>query len=175
MSVREAIDESLDEVQQWLPWGAEEPSSLEHLAARLAKYAAECANGTAWRLALVDADTGRFLGTGALLPFVGPNALEVVYWIRRGESGRGLATRVAAALTRYAFQERGVERMELWMKPGHTVSAAVARRLGFEFLEQRETSRAGAKSQAYDIFILPSLGELRAAEDPDVRIELNCD
>ena len=77
MSVREAIDESLSEVQEWLPWGAEEPSSLEHLAARLDKYATECANGTAWRLALIDEETGRFLGSGALLPFVGPNALEV--------------------------------------------------------------------------------------------------
>jgi RimJ/RimL family protein N-acetyltransferase len=172
MSVREAIDESLAEVQQWLPWGAEEPSSLEHLAARLGKYAEECANGTAWRLALLDAHTNRFLGSGALLPFVGPKALEVGYWVRRSESGRGLATRVAAALTRYAFLERGVERVELWMKPGHTVSAAVARRLGFQFREQKETSRAGTEPRAYAIFTLPSLGELSAPEDPDVRIEL---
>jgi hypothetical protein len=55
------------------------------------------------------------------------------------------------------------------------VSAAVARRLGFEFREQRETSRAGAEPQAYDIFVLPGLEELRAAEDPYVRIELNRD
>lgn len=169
-SVREAIDESLSEVQQWLPWGAEEPSSLEHLAARLAKYTTECANGTAWRLALIDEDTGRFLGSGALLPFVGPNALEVGYWIRRSESGRGLATRVAAALTRYAFREHRVERMELWMKPGHTVSAAVARRLGFEFREQRETERAGAAKQLFDIFALPSLDGLLMPEDRNVRI-----
>lgn len=172
MSVREAIDESLDQVQKWLPWGAEEPSSLEHLAARLGKYAAECARGTAWRLALVDAETNRFIGSGSLLPFVGPNALEVGYWVRRGESGRGLATRVAGALTRYAFRERGVEHVELWMKPGHTVSAAVARRLGFQFREQKETSRAGAAPQAYDIFILQSLDELRSPEDPYVRIEV---
>jgi RimJ/RimL family protein N-acetyltransferase len=172
MSVREAIDESLAEVQQWLPWGVEEPSSLEQLAARLGKYTTECANGTAWRLALVDADTGRFLGSGALLPFVGPKALEVGYWVRRSEAGRGLATRVAAALTRYAFHERGVERMELWMKPGHIVSAAVARRLGFEFRDQRETSRAGAAPQTYDTFTLTSLAALRAPEDPDVGIEL---
>ena len=172
ISVREAIDESLPEVQKWLPWGAEEPSSLEHLAGRLAKYAAECATGTAWRLALLDADTGRFLGSGALLPFVGPNALEVGYWIRTSESGRGLATRVAAALTSYAFRERGVERVEAWMKPGHTASAAVVRRLGFEFLERRETSRAGAEPQLYDIFTLGSLGELRVGQDPDVLIEL---
>ena len=171
-AMREAIDESLAEVQQWLPWGSEEPSSLEHLAARIEKYASECDAGTAWRLALVDETNGRFLGSGALLPYPGPGALEVGYWIRNSEAGRGLATRAAAALIRYSFREKGIERMELWTKPGNEPSAAVARRLGFVFREQRETSRAGAAPQLYDIFDLPGLRDLRAPEDPYVRVEL---
>jgi RimJ/RimL family protein N-acetyltransferase len=172
LPLREAIDESLAEVQRWLPWGAEEPSSLEHLAARIEKYASECASGTAWRLALVDDGTGRFIGSGALLPYVGPRALEVGYWIRNSEAGRGLATRAAAALTRSGFREHGVERMELWTKPGNEASAAVARRLGFSFRERRETSRAGAAVAPYDIFDLPSLSALRAPEDARVRVTL---
>src|SRR4051812_42589418 len=72
IDLRAAIDESLEEVQRWLPWGAEEPSTLEHLGRRIDKYAAECADGTAWRLALVDESTARFLGSGALLPYPGP-------------------------------------------------------------------------------------------------------
>ena len=172
LALREAIDESLAEVQQWLPWGAEEPSSLEHLAARIDKYATECANGTAWRLALVDERSGRFIGSGALLPYPGPRALEVGYWIRNSEAGHGLATRTAAALTRYGFRERGIERMELWTKPGNDASAAVARRLGFSFRERRETSRAGAPVALYDIFDLPSLAALRPPGDPHVRIAL---
>ncbi|MFL5510773.1 MAG: GNAT family N-acetyltransferase, partial [Gemmatimonadaceae bacterium] len=116
--------------------------------------------------------TGRFLGSGALLPYPGPGALEVGYWIRKGEAGRGLATRAAAALVRYAFRERGVERMELWTKPGNDASAAVARRLGFDHRERAETSRAGAPPETFDIFDLPSLSALRAPEDPHTRIEL---
>jgi ribosomal-protein-serine acetyltransferase len=172
IDLRAAIDESLEEVQRWLPWGAEEPSTLEHLGRRIDKYAAECADGTAWRLALVDESTGRFLGSGALLPYPGPGALEVGYWIRKGEAGRGLATRAAAALVRYAFRERGVERMELWTKPGNDASAAVARRLGFDHRERAETSRAGAPPETFDIFDLLSLSALRAPEDPHTRIEL---
>jgi RimJ/RimL family protein N-acetyltransferase len=172
LGVREAIDESLAEVQQWLPWGSEEPSSLEHLAGRIDRYANESNAGTAWRLALVDATSGRFLGSGALLPYVGPGALEVGYWVRNSESRRGLATRAAAALIRYAFREKVIERMELWTKPGNEPSAAVARRLGFVFRDQRETSRAGAPPQLFDTFDLPSLSALRAPDDPYVRVEL---
>lgn len=170
--VREAIDESLAEVQQWLPWGSEEPSSAERLAARIDKYAAECDSGTAWRLALVDETSGRFLGSGALLPYSGPASLEVGYWIRNSEAGRGLATRAAAALIRYAFRERAIERMELWTRPGNAPSAAVARRLGFQFRGQLETSRAGASPELFDIFDLPNLSALRVPEDPYARIEL---
>lgn len=172
LELRQAIDESLVEVQQWLPWGAEEPSSLEDLARRINKYATECADATAWRLALVDEANGRFLGSGVLLPYPGPGALEVGYWIRTGESGRGLATRAAAALIRYAFRERWVERIELWTRPGNDASAAVARRLGFEHRERAEASRAGGAPETYDIFDLLSLSALRAPEDPHVRIEL---
>jgi RimJ/RimL family protein N-acetyltransferase len=172
LAVREAIDESLDEVQKWLSWGHEEPSSLEHLAARLDKYAIECANGSAWRLALLDATTKRFLGSGVLLSYPGPNALEVGYWVRRSEAGNGLATRTAAALIRYGFHALGAERMELWTRPGNEPSAAVARRLGFHFREQTSTSRAGAPPEPHDIYDLSSLGALRTPEDPHVRIEL---
>jgi ribosomal-protein-serine acetyltransferase len=172
LALREAIDESLEEVQRWLPWGAEEPSSLGHLARRIDKYATECAAGTAWRLALVDDIDGRLLGSGALLPYPGPGALEVGYWIRKAEAGRGLATRAAAALVRHAFRDPGIERMELWTRPGNDASAAVARRLGFDHRERAETSRAGAAPETFDIFDLRGLGALRAPEDPLVRIEL---
>jgi RimJ/RimL family protein N-acetyltransferase len=172
LALRQAIDESLAQVQRWLPWGAEEPSSLEHLGARIDKYAAECAGGAAWRLALVDDDNGRLLGSVALLPYPGPGALEVGYWVRNSEAGRGLATRAAAALIRYGFREHGIERMELWTRPGNDASAAVARRLGFDLRGRQETSRAGAAPETYDIFDLLSLSALRAPEDPHVRIEL---
>ncbi|HEY5060944.1 MAG TPA: GNAT family N-acetyltransferase [Gemmatimonadaceae bacterium] len=171
LALRAAIDESLADVQRWLPWGREEPSTLEHLAARLDRYARDFADGTAWRYAIVDDADGRFLGSGTLFPYPGPGALEVGYWIRAGAAGRGLATRASAALVRHAFREHRVERMELWTRPGNEPSMAVARRLGFRWRERRETSRAGAPPEWYEIFDLAALAALRAPEDPHVRIE----
>ena len=170
-ALREAIDESLDEVRRWLPWGPEEPSSDERLAARLAAYVADFARGRCWRYALVDAATDRLLGSGALLPYPGPGALEVGYWVRRSAAGRGIARRAAAALVRHAFGAHGAQRMELWTLVGNAPSIAVAERLGFRYRERRETSRAGAPPATFEIFDLPGLDALLAPPDDAVRIE----
>ena len=172
LALRAAIDESLPEVQRWLPWGKEEPSSLEHLAARLERYTQDFAAGTTWRFALVDDADGSLLGTGALLRCTEADALEVGYWVRTSAAGQGLATRAAAALVRHAFDAHGVARMELWTLPGNDASMAVARRLGFSWRERRETSRQGAAPETYEIFDLLSRGALRAPEDPAVRVTL---
>lgn len=172
LALRAAIDESLPEVQRWLPWGKEEPSSLEHLAARLERYAQDFSANTTWRFALVDDADGALLGTGALLRCAEPDALEVGYWVRTSAAGQGLATRAAAALVRHAFDAHGVARMELWTLPGNDASMAVARRLGFSWRERRETSRQGAAPETYEIFDLLSRDALRAPEDPAVRVAL---
>jgi RimJ/RimL family protein N-acetyltransferase len=172
LPLRAAIDESLPEVQRWLPWGKEEPSTLEHLAARLDRYVHDFAAGTAWRLAIVDASDGALLGTGVLLHCAAPDALEVGYWVRTGAAGQGIATRATAALVRRAFTAHGAARVELWTLPGNDASMAVARRLGFTWRERRETSRHGAAPDVYEIFDLRSLDALRAPEDRRVRVEM---
>lgn len=170
LPLRAAIDESLPEVQRWLPWGAEEPSSLEHLAARIERYASDTVAERAWRLALVDDRDGTLLGSGALLRCAEPDAMEVGYWVRTGAAGQGLATRAAAALVRHAFATHGISRMELWTVPGNDASMAVARRLGFDWRERGELSRHGAEPQAFEIFELSSIDALRAPADARVRI-----
>lgn len=172
LPLRAAIDESLPEVQQWLPWGKEEPSSLEHLAARIERYARDTAEGTTWRLALVDDTDGTILGSGALLRCAEPDAMEVGYWVRTSAAGQGLATRAAAALVRHAFSVHGVSRMELWTLPGNDASMAVARRLGFSWKQRGTLSRHGAEPQEFEIFELASLEALRAPEDAHVRVDL---
>ncbi|HET7457846.1 MAG TPA: GNAT family N-acetyltransferase [Gemmatimonadaceae bacterium] len=172
LPLRAAIDESLPEVQRWLPWGKEEPSSLEHLAARLERYAQDFAAGTTWRMAIVDPTDGTLLGTGVLLRCSAPDALEVGYWVRTRAAGQGIATRATAALVRHAFDVHRVARLELWTLPGNDASMAVARRLGFVWRERLETSRQGTPPDVYEIFDLLSLDALRAPTDPNVRIEL---
>ena len=56
---------------------------------------------------------------------------EVGYWLDVASEGRGLATRAAHALLRYAFDELALHRVSLKCAATNTGSLRVAERLGF--------------------------------------------
>jgi RimJ/RimL family protein N-acetyltransferase len=62
---------------------------------------------------------------------VGGEAFEIGYWVRADRVREGLATELASALTRVAFDVCGVERMEIHADARNTASQAVPRRLGY--------------------------------------------
>ncbi|GAB3167550.1 hypothetical protein GCM10027059_28640 [Myceligenerans halotolerans] len=55
----------------------------------------------------------------------------VSYWLLPEARGRGLAVRALATLTRWAFDERGLERLELGHRVNNPASCAVATGAGF--------------------------------------------
>ena len=62
---------------------------------------------------------------------VGPEAVEVGYWVRASRIRQGLATEAAAALTRVAFERCGATRVELHIDPANVASLAIPARLGY--------------------------------------------
>ncbi len=77
------------------------------------------------------ADGSELIGGAGLHRRVGPDALEIGYWLRASRVGQGLATEAAAVLTRLAFERCGVIRVEIHVDPANTASLAVADRLGY--------------------------------------------
>jgi RimJ/RimL family protein N-acetyltransferase len=57
---------------------------------------------------------------------------EVGYWLLRAARGRGLATRGVRLVCAYAFEQLGLERLELFTLPGNSASERVAERAGFQ-------------------------------------------
>ena len=83
------------------------------------------------RLAIAEAATGDLLGSVSLDLFAGRQAAEIGYWVKKEARRRGVALAAARLLIRWAFEEVGLERLEILTYPGNAASQALADKLGF--------------------------------------------
>jgi RimJ/RimL family protein N-acetyltransferase len=106
------------------PW----PEGYEHTW--LGRY--EQADGTRAGFAVVDEESGEFLGMAALVrvDLEGRQA-EAGYIVAPAARGRGVAVRALRLLTTWAFAELGMERVELRIDVDNLPSVKVADRAGF--------------------------------------------
>ena len=144
--LKEAIDSSLEHLQEWLPWALTEPSRIETLEARLAGFAAAFDEGRDWLYGILSPDEAAVFGGVGLHPRVGPGALEIGYWLRADAVGRGYMSEAVSALTAAAFSVNGVDALEIRCDSRNVRSASVPRRLGFRHahtLERRTPAAAG--------------------------------
>lgn len=125
-----AVDASLDELRPWMTW-AQMPVPLSVHYATLRGFRAKFEQDQDYIYHALECDGERFVGGGGLHRRVGPQALEIGYWIRTECTRRGLATEFAAALTCLAFRLHGVQRVEIRVAVGNTRSSAVPRKLGY--------------------------------------------
>lgn len=133
--LKDAIDSSLGHLRAWMPWALSEPSAIDVLQTRLDGFSANFDNGHEWLFGIFSPDGSRVLGGTGLHPRIGPTGLEIGYWIRLGETGRGYATEAARALTRVALSLPGIDHVEIRCDPGNAISAAIPARLGYAYIE----------------------------------------
>jgi RimJ/RimL family protein N-acetyltransferase len=77
----------------------------------------------------------RLFGAVGLMPD-GPGTIELAYWLRPEQRGRGIGTRAVRAATLWAHRILGTHRIWLEIRPGNEPSLRLARRAGYQF-EQR--------------------------------------
>lgn len=129
--LKDAVDSSLPELRLWMPWALTEPSPLESVRERIAKFRRAFVEGHDWVYGIFDATETRVIGGTGLHPRTQPGRLEIGYWIRSAETGKGYATEAASALMERAFREHGMSAVEIRCDPRNERSAAIPRRLGF--------------------------------------------
>ncbi len=83
------------------------------------------------RLAITDCASGDLLGSVSLDLRPERQAGEIGYWVRRERRRRGVALAAARLVVRWAFEELGLERLEILAYPGNAASQALAGKLGF--------------------------------------------
>jgi len=131
-ALKEAVDASLGHLQPWMPWAAHEPQTLDEKVELLRSFRGQFDKGENFVYAIFARDESQVVGGTGLHPRADDDSsLEIGYWIRESEIGRGLAREATAVLTRIAFDVCRVERVDIRVEPSNERSLAVPRKLGF--------------------------------------------
>ncbi|MFF5702931.1 GNAT family N-acetyltransferase [Streptomyces sp. NPDC012794] len=128
-------EESLDHLSPWMPWASSH--TPQHTRDFLAGCDPNWRSGEAYNYAITV--NGRPVGSLSLYLADEPQGRAVGYWLHPAATGRGMATRAAAAAVREAFALPGVEYVEIAHDPANSASAAVPKRLGFTLSSQDAT------------------------------------
>lgn len=129
-TVDRIVTAARDHLLPWMPWvEAHDAAAAEEFVRR-----SELAwlTGAEYNYLIHEpAEQADPLGCCALMRRIEPGGLEIGYWLSPHATGRGLATRAAAALCRQAFVFPDTTHVEIRHDAANTASAAVPARLGF--------------------------------------------
>lgn len=152
----EAIEASASDLSQWLG-PRYTPRTAEAVAAFIADWHAGAAAGTQFGFAALD-ERDRCVGFGLI------NQVNVFhrfgnlgYWVRTGETGRGIATEITRRVAEFGFETLDLHRIEIVIEVSNIASQRVAEKSGAEregLLRKRLAGRDGPSRDAYMFSIL---------------------
>ena len=134
-ALKALVDANLEHLRPWMPWAVHEPSPVEVITERLERFERHHRDGLEWTMAICLGGNDVLIGGAGLHPRIGPNALEIGYWIAAPHTRHGYATETAAALTDAAFALPQIEHVEIRCDPRNTASARVPEKLGYRHTE----------------------------------------
>src|SRR5262245_52427660 len=124
-ALAEAVRESVPELRPWMPW-CHPDYSVDDSRSWLEAQVAAFARRAGFQLAIVAPD-------GQLLGGCGLNQLDPLnfranlgYWVRSGQTRRGVATAAVRLLRAWAFANTDLVRLELVIASGNAPSHRVA-------------------------------------------------
>jgi RimJ/RimL family protein N-acetyltransferase len=139
-------------LRDWIPWGDDPAYRRERIGAAPIDWAEH----RAYLYALREAMDGPVIGGFSLHRRVGPDGLEIGYWLAAAHTGRGLATEVAGVLTRVALGLPEIQRVEIHTDEGNARSAAVPQRLGYHLARVDEYEpRTSSETGRLQIWVTP--------------------
>lgn len=125
------IDENRAYLKQWLPWldySTTEEDSFHFLKRSMKEY---------------DLNTGRVFAIFYCNKLSGVISLNDInqehkkaaigYWVSQENRGKGMARLASAAITKHAFLDLGLNRIEIRCAPGNTASKSIPKNLGFKY------------------------------------------
>ena len=161
-AINAAIVESLAELQPWMLW-AQPPPSVADTETLCRRKAADWVRREDLMLTLWRQSDGLFVGGSGLhrIDWSVPR-MEIGYWCRTTLSGQGYITEAVRAITGFAFEHLGAQRLEIRCDAGNTRSAAVARRVGYALEARRRNIARGVEGTLRDMLVFVRFPEGQA-------------
>jgi RimJ/RimL family protein N-acetyltransferase len=131
VDVKRTEDATREDLRQFMPWADRDPETLEEVIAKLRLFRTRFDTDVDWMYLVFDRTTDEVLGGTGLHPRVGKGGLEIGYWIHAAHMRKGLATEVAAALTKVAFEACDARWVEIRTARTNVRSQGVPKKLGF--------------------------------------------
>ncbi len=130
-ALMEAVAQSAKELRAFMPW-AHQPRTREGDYALLAKFQADYHAGREFVLGMFS-EAGEVLGGVGLHPRVAlnPRALEVGYWCRSAQAGKGWTTLAVRMLVVLAFDRFACDRLQVTYDEENGASRRVVEKCGF--------------------------------------------
>ncbi|MEO6034022.1 MAG: GNAT family N-acetyltransferase [Verrucomicrobiota bacterium] len=125
-----AARESIPAMHPWMPW-CHANYTVEESATWIYSRAAEWERNEHYGFAIADAHSNHFLG-GVGINFINGvhKFANLGYWVRSSHAGKGIATTAARLVSRFAFEELDLNRLEIVVALGNTASERVAEKTG---------------------------------------------
>lgn len=121
------VDRNREYLRRWLNW-VDRTNSADDTGAFVGRQLRQLADNST--IAAGIWHTGTLVGTIGL-EYVSAGCMEIGYWISEASQGKGIVTRACEALISRAFDELGVNRVQIRVEPGNDRSRAIPERLGF--------------------------------------------
>ncbi|MBA4536762.1 GNAT family N-acetyltransferase [Bacillus aquiflavi] len=122
-------NESRDYLQEWLPW-LDDTTKLEHTKEYIKTSLKSFAESESMNTAILF--KGDIVGVAGYNKINWANKTAYIgYWLGEKYQGNGIMTKVAKALTDYAFHELKLNKIEIWAAVENKKSRSIPERLGF--------------------------------------------
>jgi ribosomal-protein-serine acetyltransferase len=129
-----AVAESVEHLRPWMPWVEQEPLTLEARSELVLRFERD------W-LAGGDVVLGIFrnqevLGGTGMHRRLGPNALEIGYWVHPAHVRQGIATTASRLVTDTAFSLPEIDHVEIHHDKANVASGGIPAKLGFTLVDE---------------------------------------
>jgi len=155
--INEAVLESFEELQQFMPWAKEKPSiddSEEFARQAAANWILKNNVEPYLPLSIFDKKTNRFIGNTGYHHFDwAVPCIEIGYWIRNSYVGQGLMTEAVNAITQYAFKQLGMKRIAITCDANNVRSKKIPERLGYQLESIVKSNRVNISGKISDTLV----------------------